>query len=125
MKPKLGIRLPIEANDQGSSNGRQGKGAACAGCSAKFPAELSEEFAQTEGKATVGRCHQGQPFGEYAPGTAWLITVELTDMQMQDDLDILNRQIPDLALIATMDPMSRSTTHGTAGSRRDSFIQSH
>jgi len=34
-------------------------GAACAGCSAMFPAKLREELAQTEGKATVGRRHLG------------------------------------------------------------------
>ena len=36
-------------------------GAVCAGCSALFPAQLSEERAQTEGKATVRRRHLGQP----------------------------------------------------------------
>ncbi len=55
-----------------------------------FAAQLSEELAQTEGKTTVRRRHLGQPFGEDAPWTAWLITVELPDVQMQDDLDILN-----------------------------------
>ena len=65
-------------------------GAACAGCSALFPTKLREELAQTEGKATVGRRQLGQPFGEDAPGTAGLITVELPDVQLQDDLDVLN-----------------------------------
>jgi hypothetical protein len=65
-------------------------GAVCAGCSTVFPAQLSQELAQTEGKATVGRRHLGQPFGEDAPGTAGLITVELPDVQLQDDLDVLN-----------------------------------
>ena len=60
----------------------------CAGCSTMFPTKLREFLAQTEGKATVGRRHLGQPFGEDAPGTALLITVELPDVQLQDDLDV-------------------------------------
>ena len=60
-------------------------------------------------------------FGEDAPGTAGLITVELTDVQMQENLHILNRQIPDGAFIAAVDTMSRSTTYRTAGARRDPF----
>jgi hypothetical protein len=65
-------------------------GAACSGCSALFPAKLREFLAQTEGKATVGRRHLGQPLGEDAPRTARLITVELADMQVQDNLHVLN-----------------------------------
>ncbi len=58
-----------------------------------FPAQLREELAQTEGKATMGRRHLGQSLGEDAPWTVRMITVELADVQMQNDLQVLNRQI--------------------------------
>jgi hypothetical protein len=41
-----------------------------------------------------------------------VITVELADLQMQDDLQVLNREIRYPALIAAMDPMSGSATQG-------------
>ena len=40
---------------------------------------------------------------------------------MEEDLCVLNRQIPDGALIAAMDPMSGSATHRTRGARRHPF----
>ena len=51
---------------------------------------LTEELTQTKGKATVGGGHLGEPFGEDAPRTARLITVELADVQVQDNLHVLN-----------------------------------
>jgi hypothetical protein len=42
-------------------------------------------------------------------------------VQMEDDLHVLNRQIPDRALIATMDPVSRGATHGTKRGKDDPF----
>ncbi len=69
----------------------------------------------------MGRGHLGEPFGEDAPRTVRLITVELADVQMQEDLHVLNREIPDGALIAAMDPMSGSATHRTGGARRHAF----
>ncbi len=73
-------------------------GAAGAGCSAMFPAQLSEELAQTEGKATVRRVHLEQPFGEDTPWTVGLITVELADVQMQDDLHVSPPTDPSLCV---------------------------
>ncbi len=40
---------------------------------------------------------------------------------MQEDLHILNRQVPDRAFIAAMDPISGSTTHRTGDARRHPF----
>ncbi len=54
-----------------------------------------------------------------------MITVELAHMQMQHDLPVLNRLIPDHAFIAAMDPMSGSPTHGTMGRTRYSFTGEH
>jgi hypothetical protein len=86
-----------------------------------FPTKLTEELTKSEGKATMGRGHLGEPFGEDAPRTVRLITVELADVQMQEDLHVLNREIPDGALIAAMDPMSGSATHRTGRARRHPF----
>src|SRR6266849_10328324 len=61
------------------------------------------------------------PFCEDAPRAVRVITVELPDVQRQDDLHVLNRQIPDRAFIAAMDTMSGSTTHRTDGGTRHSF----
>jgi len=65
--------------------------------------------------------HLGEPLGEDAPRTVRPITVELADVQMQEDLHILHRQVPDRTLIAAMDPMSGSATHWTKGARRHPF----
>lgn len=86
-----------------------------------FPTKLTEELTKSEGKATVGRGHLGEPFGKDMPRTARLIAGELADVQMEEDLHVLNREIPDGALIAAMDPMSGSTTHRTGGALRHSF----
>lgn len=40
---------------------------------------------------------------------------------MEKDLHVLNREIPDGALIAAMDPMSGSATHRTGGALCHSF----
>jgi hypothetical protein len=69
----------------------------------------------------MGRGHLGEPFGEDAPRTVGLITVELTDMQMQEDLHVLNREILDGARISAMDPLSCSATHRTGRARRHPF----
>lgn len=60
-------------------------------CSALFPTKLPEKLTQSEGKASVGRSHLRKSLGEDAPWTVRVITVELADMQMQDDLQDLNR----------------------------------
>ncbi len=69
----------------------------------------------------MGRGHLGEPLSEDAPWTVRLITVELADVQLQEDLHILHRQVPDRALIAALDPMSGSATHRTRGARRHPF----
>ena len=69
----------------------------------------------------MGRSDLGKPLGEDAPRTVRPITVELADVQLQEDLHILNRQVPDRPLIAAMDPMSGSATHWTKGARRHPF----
>jgi hypothetical protein len=86
-----------------------------------FPTKLTEELTKSEGKATMGRSDLGEPLGEDAPRTVRPITVELADMQMQEDLHILNRQVPDRTLIAAVDPTSGSATHRTGGARRHPF----
>ena len=86
-----------------------------------FPTKLTEELTKSEGKATVGRGHLGKPFGEDAPWTVRLITVELADVQMQEDLHVLNREIPDGAVIAAVDPMSGSATYRTGRAQRHPF----
>jgi hypothetical protein len=86
-----------------------------------FPTKLTEELTKSEGKATVGRGHLGESFGEDAPPTVRLITVELADVQMQEDLHVLNREIPDGALIAAMDPMSGRATHRTGRALSHAF----
>ena len=107
-------RTPVvEANDAWRSDGRQRKGlhetqdrsrsclqalefgAACPRCSALFLTQLTEELTQTKGKATMGRSDLGKPFSKDAPPTARMITVELAHVQMQENLHILNGQIPD------------------------------
>jgi hypothetical protein len=40
---------------------------------------------------------------------------------MEEDLHVLNREIPDAALIAAMDPMSGSATYRTGRARRHPF----
>jgi hypothetical protein len=82
---------------------------------------LTEELTQTKGKATMGRSDLGKPLGEDVPQTVRPITVELADVQLQEDLHILNRQVPDRTLKAAMDPMSGSATHWTKGARRHPF----
>jgi hypothetical protein len=69
----------------------------------------------------MGRRHLGEPLGEDAPRTVRPITVELADVQMQEDLHILNRQIPNRTLIAAVDPTSGIATHWTGGARRHPF----
>ena len=69
----------------------------------------------------MGRGQLGEPFGEDAPRTVRLITVELADVQMQEDLHVLNRQVPDGAFITAVDPMSGSATHRTGGALRHPF----
>jgi len=69
----------------------------------------------------MGRRHLGKPLGEDAPRAVRPITVELADVQLQEDLHILNREIQDGALVAAMDPMSGLTTHWTKGARRHPF----
>src|SRR5262245_52584055 len=65
--------------------------------------------------------HLRKPFGENAPLTLPMITVEFPHMQMQEDLHLLNRQIPNRALIAAMNTMSDRSTHRTASRTRYSF----
>jgi len=96
-------------------------GTACARGPALFPTKLTEELTQPEGKASVGRSHLGKSLDEDASWTARMVTVELAHVQMQEHLHVLNRQVPDGAFIAAVDPMSRSATHWTAGARRHSF----
>ena len=86
-----------------------------------FSTELTEELTKSESKATVGRGHLGQPFGEDAPRTVRLITVELADVQVEENLYVLNREIPDGALIAARDPMSGRATQRTGGTRCHPF----
>jgi len=69
----------------------------------------------------MGRGHLREPFGEDASRTIRPITVELADVQMQEDLHVLHRQVPDPALIAAVDPMSGSATHWTGHARRHPF----
>ena len=68
-----------------------------------------------------GECASAHTLGEDAPRTVRPVTVELADVQLQEDLHILNRQVPDRTLIAAMDPMSRSATYWTKGARRHRF----
>jgi hypothetical protein len=96
-------------------------GTACARGPTLFPTKLTEELMQPEGKASVGRSHLGKPLDEDVSWTVRVITVELAHMQMQDDLHILNRQIPDRALVAAMDTASGSATHRTEGGTGHSF----
>jgi hypothetical protein len=51
--------------------------------------------------------------------------VELADVQMQDDLHVLNRQIPGGAFITAMDTTSGSCAHGTRGGTRYSLTDEH
>jgi hypothetical protein len=133
----------VNANDLRINDGREGKGmheaqnrafgglhpqefgGACPHCSALFLAKLTEKLTQTERVTTMGRGHLGKSLRENAPRTARVITVELADVQMQDDLHVLNRQIPDRAFIAAMDTTSGSCTHGTRGGPRYSLTDEH
>jgi hypothetical protein len=129
----------VTTNDRWRSDGRERKsmheaqdrsrsrlhplagGAACSGCPTLFPTKLTEGLAKTEGKATLRPGHLREPLGEDAPRTSRPITGELADVQMQEDLHVLPRQVPDAAFRAAMDPMSGSATPRTGGALRYPF----
>jgi hypothetical protein len=68
------------------------------------------------------RCsHLGEPFSKDAPWTTRLITIELANVQMQDNLHVLKREIPDRAFIAAMDTVSQRSTYRAEGGRSDPF----
>lgn len=98
----------INANDLRINNGRERKGmhkaqnrargrfhllefcATHPRCSTLFLTKLTEKLTQAERVTAMGCRHLGKPFAEDAPRAVRMITVELADVQMQDDLHGLN-----------------------------------
>jgi hypothetical protein len=88
-----------------------------------FPTELTKKVAEPEGVTTVRRGNVRESLGEDTPRTARLIAIKLADVQMQDDLSGLHRQILDRAGVSAMDTVSRRSTDGTYSSLRDAFTR--
>ena len=86
-----------------------------------LPTKLTEKVSEPKGVTTVRRGDVRESLSEDTPRAARLIAVKLADVQAQNDLLGLHRQILDCALIAAVDPMSRSSTDWTRSSLRDAF----
>jgi hypothetical protein len=86
-----------------------------------LPTKLTQKVTESEGIATVRRGDLRESLDEDTPRTGRLIAVKLADVQMQNDLPGLHRQILDRAGVSAMDPVSSSSTDWTRSSTRDAF----
>jgi hypothetical protein len=86
-----------------------------------FSTRLTRNVAESEGGATVRRGDARKSLSEETLRTGRLIAGKRADVEMENDLPGLHRQILDRAGVPAVDSVSSRSTDGTRSSPRDAF----